>query len=300
MNRRKAYLVSEAERDRQIEIIEAKWADGTPLTEDEKAFAVVHLKFEKLLLYSFGVDEFFTRTYFGLYHELSPMQDIAYNGLVREWESDVTKLNHPDPILQATSQETREELKKLGNDFIIASFNYTSQQYMRDKFDLLAWSKYRYLITKRIIEDEFKGNNFLLHLNGIEITVDQRSIAHIFARHYGQTMKPFISDKSHFSKDFYHEEIHLALQEVLKKIDDSGLYTHDSIQRITFRYNGTLYRIYCGPAKKSVKGAQGPIEYIRLITFFPLEDQKMLERLHSNYIEHKIDTQLSIFTTTIK
>ncbi len=296
MNRfRRTHSISEEDRNKRIQEIEGKWKNKEELSIDDKIFTCDHLKYEELLLHHFGVDEFFNRTFFGLYPEINERQQIAYEGLVREWNRDINKTNHSDPILQANAQETREEMRQLFQQYLIANYNYTAQEYLDNKFKLLEWSKYRYLTAKRILEQEIRGTEYKLHLNGKEIIFDQLSIAHIFARHYGQTMKPYISDKSHFSQDFYHEEIHLAIEDVFKRIDHSGFYKNDSIEEVTIRFKKNLYRLYCKSANKSVKGIKGAVEFTRLTTFFPLEDKEMLENLDANFEEKKIDDELSVF-----
>lgn len=295
MNRyNRVMRLTEEERTKRIEEIEQKWAEKKELTPEDKQFACDGLRFEKLLFYPYCVDEFFSRAFLGFHDQLTDMQQIAFEGLVREWGNDVNKLNHSDKTLQITVKETRKELKKLSDQFLITDRFYSSEEYEQDKFRLLAWSKYRYLIIQRILETEIKGDAYKLYLNGQEILFDQHSLAHIFTRHYGETMKPYISGKSHFTKDFYHEEIHLAIEDVFTRIDKSGFYSNESVDKITFRYKGTLYRIYCKPAKKSVKG-QGLVHFIRLSTFFPLEEQGMLDELAINFSEKQIDEGLTVF-----
>ena len=201
MNRYKRVTqLTEEERTRRIEEIETKWAEKKELSEEDKQFACDGLRFEKLLLYPYCVDEFYSRAFLGFYDQLTDMQQIAYEGLVREWGTDVNKLNHSDQTLQVTVKETREELKKLSDQFVIANHFYITEEYEQDKFILLAWSKYRYLIIQRILETEIKGDSYKLYLNGQKILLDQHSLAHIFTMHYGETMKPYITGKTHFTK----------------------------------------------------------------------------------------------------
>ena len=160
---------------------------------------------------------------------------------------------------------------------------------MQRKFKLLEWSKYRYILIKDIFELSIKSNHYKLYLNNQEIIFDYYSLAHILSRYYGHDMKTYKTDKSHFTKDIHHEEVHLRLEEIFKKIDVSAFYTKSSIQEINIRYNSTLYKIYTDYENR------GATKILRLNTFFPIENQKMLKRLNKEYEEKKIDESYSVF-----
>lgn len=144
-------------------------------------------------------------------------------------------------------------------------------------------------MIKDVFELSIKADHYKLSLNKQEIEFDYYSMTHILTRHYGHIMKPYETEKSHFTKDVLHEEIHTAIEEIFRKIDTSGYYNNDSILEINIRLNGTLYKIYNDYETK------GNRKILRLNTFFPIENQQMLQRLFKEYVEMKIDDSLSVF-----
>ena len=144
-------------------------------------------------------------------------------------------------------------------------------------------------MIKDIFDLVIKSDEFKLYLNGQEIIFDYYSLTHILTRHYGHIMKSYETDKSHFTKDVLHEEVHSKLEEIFKLIDDSGFYTHDSVQEINIRLNGTLYKIFTDYETKGAK------KYLRLNSFFPVDHDKMLDRLKNDFEEKIIAKDLSVF-----
>lgn len=106
-------------------------------------------------------------------------------------------------------------------------------------------------------------------------------------------MKPYTTDKSHFDSIVKHNEIHLFLENLFTIIDKSAVYINDSVEEINIRYNGMLFKIFCQNEKKHIKGKE--IIYLRLNSFFPIENKEMLDRLNNEFKEKQIDSFLNIF-----
>jgi hypothetical protein len=252
------------------------------------------------------LDEYFTRAYVsrntGTPNEMHSMTDkdhVNYVGLVREWSVLMNKTNHTDPLMQITAVETREELKVLRKKYPFLDLRSSVKDYQLKRFRLLEWSKYRYIMCREIFDQVIESDHYKLSLNGQEIIFDYYSLTHILTRHYGHIMKTYETDKSHFTKDILHTEIHSKLDEIFKQIDASHVYTMDSVEEINIRLNGTIYKIFCGYETKYVSGHKGAVKFLRLNSFFPTENTKMLKRLDNEYEEKTIDGSLSVFVRLV-
>lgn len=265
--------------------------NGELLTSDEQAFVCHCLRFENLLLYPFCLDEFYSRTFIfrnfatppGMY-PLKERDHIYYEGLVREWEGEMYKTNHFDRLIQIVAKETRDELKNLRKRYKIFHRTFSSSEYQHRKFKLLEWSRYRYIMIKDVFELSIKSDHCKLFLNGQEIIFDYYSLT----RHYGHIMKPYETDKSHFTQDVHHEQVHLELEKIFAKIDGSKVYTNQSIKDINIRLNGTLYKIYIDEETK------GAAKILRLNTFFPIVNPNMLAKLENEFQETILENSLSV------
>jgi hypothetical protein len=285
------------EYDDRNRSLHAKVENKEPLNIEEQAFFCHCLKLNHLLFHPFCLDEYFSRSFLGRTPDtpkgMFPFTDrdpIYYEGLVKEWENVINTTNHPDELLQITCKDARDELRNLKKGYSFLLRHSSSEDYLDRKFKLLEWSKYRFIMIKRIFELEIKSNEYILSLNKESVIFDYYSVSHILTRHYGHIMKMYDTDKSHFTKDIHHEEIHTKLEQIFAKIDTSGLYQGQSLKDISIRYCGTLYKIYIVPAVKGAKKTN------RVSTFFPIEDDRLLIRLERDYSEKVIDESLSIFT----
>ena len=276
--------------------LHARINKGEQLTRDEQAFVCHCLRFDNLLLHPFCLDEFFSRTFIfrnsetppGMY-PLKERDHIYYVGLVNEWEKEVLITNHSDQLMQIATKETRDELKVLRKKYTAFQRTFSSAEYQHRKFKLIEWSKYRYIMIKEVFELIIKSNHYKLYLNRQEIIFDYYSLTHILTRHYGHKMKPYETDKSHFTKDVHHEEVHLQLEEIFKQIDNSNFYKNNSVDEVNIRFNGTLYKIF------SDTETNGSTNFLRLNSFFPTENKQMLDRLQNEFEEKVIRNTLSVF-----
>ena len=266
------------------------------LTREEQIFFCSCLKFENLLLHTFCIDEFYSRSFIyrnnetpiGMY-PLKERDHIFYVGLVKEWQKEVFKNNHTDQLMQIASKETRDELNNLRKKYTALHRNFSSVEYGRRKFKLIEWARYRYIVIKEVFDLIIKSDHYKLYLNGQEIIFNYYSLTHIMTRHYGHIMKTYETDKSHFTQDVYYEEVHLELENIFKEIDNSNLYKNNSVKEVNIRLNGNLYKIFCefetiGSTKK-----------LRLNSFFPIQNSKMLERLKKEFEEKVLSNTVSVF-----
>ncbi len=144
-------------------------------------------------------------------------------------------------------------------------------------------------MIKDVFDLSILSDHYKLYLNGQEIIFDHYSLTHILTRHYGQRMKTYETDKSHFTQDVHHEEVHLQLEKIFKQIDASKLYVNNSIKEVNIRLNGTPYKIFIDEETK------GGTKFFRLNSFFPTVNKGMLARLDKEFDEKEIDNNLSIF-----
>ncbi len=280
--------------------LHARIDKGEQLTIDEQAFVCHCLRFDNLLLHSFCLDEFYSRSFIfrnsetppGMY-PLKERHHIYYVSLVKEWEKEVFKTNHTNQLIQIAAKETRDELKILRKKYTALHRTFSSAEYQRRKFKLIEWSKYRYIMIKEVFELIIKSDHYKLYLNGQEIIFDYYSLTHILSRHYGHIMKVYETEKSHFTKNIHHEEVHLQLETIFKQIDDSNLYKNNSVEEVNIRFNGTLYKIFSDfETKDSTK-------VLRLNSFFPTENIQMLDRLKNEFEEKVISNNLSVFVKIV-
>jgi hypothetical protein len=289
-------------RNQLIALIEHKDANRIPLTVKEQYFKCENLRFDQLLLHPACLDAYYRVVYLHQDAETNEKFPVLrdrdqdyFRGLVREWEQEMNKTSHDDVLMHISAKETREELRKLRAGYSFFRIQSSSEDYSDLKFDILAWSKYRYILIKRIFELEIGSDFYLLKLNGIDIRFDYFSYAHILTRHYAHGLKPYTSDKSHFYGVFGHSTLHLQLEAILRAIDESGYYVHDDIKEINFRFRGDIYKIYCTQETKYTEGVSGPQVYNRLSTFFRVERENMLHRLSTQFEERIIDQELTIY-----
>lgn len=247
--------------------------NGETLSREEAYYFCQCIRFDNLLLHPFCLDEYFTRVFIGRsqnipkellqLYPLTQKDHIYYMGLVREWERTMNKTNHSDQLLQIVASETREELRNLRKKFSIFLRTFSSHDYQIRKFKLLEWSKYRYIMIKDVFELSIKSDHYKLYLNGQEIIFNYYSLVHILTRHFGHVMKPYETDKSHFTKDIHHEEVHLYLEKIFKQIDNSNIYKGNSVEEVNVRLNGTLYKIFTDYEQN------GSTKFLRLNSFSP-------------------------------
>lgn len=212
--------------------------------------------------------------------------------VANDWDMIVGKLNHADSLLQTISIETREQLKELDAAVLNETTKGTTH-YKRKRQHLLLQSKYAYLVTKEVLETMLP-TDMILEINGQQIEFNEFSIFHILSRHYAPGTKPYNTGKSFINPDFVPRQLHLQLSEIFSKIEASGAYVNNSLQKISFRYKGISYRVWTKTATKQVPGT-GNVQYMRVQSFYPIEEAADLSDLANNYKLVKVDNDIDVY-----
>ena len=225
--------------------------------------------------------------------EYSKPNEGDFERMVEEWGTISNTNQIPGTLEHASSKETKQEIKSLKKEGLTE--NLFNEKY----FKLIAFSRFRYGIIKRIFDLRIKSDKYLLKLNGFEIELDYESYAHIITRHYGEIMKGYATQRDYFYDVFHPEKFHQDFELLFTTIDQSGLFKNDPIQEINFRFAGIIYRIYVEVGKtRSVAGKSQPEIYNRLSTFYPLS-ATMRNELLSECDEKHISPVLCVFTNKI-
>lgn len=291
--------------------LEYKVEAGEELSYNEIGFFCNGQKLEYLRNFHFCDDEFFARAHSELnipemlegdigyrrlidrYKKINSLTDedrLYYRKLVEEWLGVVNKGNHSDQLLQYYCKETREEIKCLKKDFKDKGICQSSNAFLRERFKIIEFSKYRYIITKGVFEVVIKDKKYDLFLNGIRISYNYYSLSHIITRHYGLIMKRYRTQKSHFGVHIHYESIHEMLEEVFGRIDNSGFFSKESVREINFKKDDIIYRVYC---EQYLEG-QKPV--YRIATFFPIDESGEFRRLNEQFCENILERDFSVYT----
>lgn len=160
-----------------------KLENNENLTNEEMKFICEGTKFEYLPRYSFCEDYYYMKIFLakraefpsGLI-ELRSSDNDFFDNAVAGWAKIIEKTNHKDQELQIVCQETRFELRNLNKEHLA---NESSEAFIREKNQILSWSKYRYIRSKQLFILEIKADEYLLFLNGKEISFTFYSQIHI-------------------------------------------------------------------------------------------------------------------------
>ncbi|KGL58373.1 hypothetical protein [Polaribacter sp. Hel1_85] len=220
-------------------------------------------------------------------------KDLAFLESVKnKWQKTISVTNHSEKLLREISKETRTDLKKIEKNKGKLLFNRDKKKYLLNKTATLLQSKYIYCISLQIFE-LFDSTEFVIKLNNQEIEIDEYSIIHILNRHYAQITKTNPT-KSFHNEDFEPKYLNKRLRDIFIEIENSGLYSGDSIRKITFKFNNVDYQIWANERTKQVKN-NGNIKFNRLETFYPLTDLEELNKLKNDYELLEINEELSIY-----
>lgn len=273
-------------------LIDQKLERGEALTPPELWMMGDQMQLDVLPVHSQCEDMYFRRLF--LYYnrgEGSPLPPLTpehidnFQVLVQDWLR-ILQDNFPnDPLSAASQKETRLEFTELEKKWE-ANPEIPEAEKDEDLFWLLAWSRFRHVLVRRMFDLSVQGEYFSLYLNGKEIRFDMESAMHILARHFGQGMKVFLSVKDHFYGVFRHDRLHEDFDSIFKMIEASGIYTNDNVADVTIRFEGVIYKIWSTPLDNDV---------FRISTFFPVSSQKILRKLEQEYREVKVSDVLSVF-----
>jgi hypothetical protein len=313
----------EQERSRIIfESLKLKVSKGDALTEHEKDFFCMgvklstlnngkiedyaccdNFKFKGLYLTYFrnlaGGGTYFKSGPNNSYYKVSSDEankDLKYLiEKANEWEATINITNHSSSILNSISQETRDDIKTLKNqpEFVNDQFSLGSFRFRYKKWAILLQSKYIYCTALEITEI-FGTNDFIIKLNNKDIHFTDYSLIHILNRHFSQITKQYDTKKSFHKNDFYPKLLNKQILNILDLIDKSNLYIGQSLEQLNFQYNNIDYQIWIKERIRQEKG-KGNVEYLRLETFYPIEDKAIIEDLKKNFDLEKITDDLQVY-----
>lgn len=210
-----------------------------------------------------------------------------------EWQKFLESKNSDD-FTKEVAKETRNEIKSLSRTplFYLSGVFYKSNLFKsKHKATFL---RSRYLRNMMFEHIDRYGEEIIIHFDHRSIKFNLYSLVHIYFRHYAQIIKQTELEKSFHNDDIHFSHIGLQLKEILEKIDEFKI-KHNNDRSIVFKYKRRLYCVWVSPEKlKSIKGSAGMKKYFRIDTFYPVENQKELEKC-SKMDEIKIDEELYLF-----
>lgn len=217
-----------------------------------------------------------------------------------DWHEIVNITNHSDEFLKNISKATRDDIEKEFNhlpEFNHLGFLNKNNEYKFRLKKLLLRSKYIYIATVEEFEKikEETGSVFVKYsLNGVDLEFNSYSMIHTLNRHYAYSEKQVERDKSLHEKLIRPRRVMDFLKIVIEKIEKSGKYSAESIEKINFQYKSKPFTLYVNLKTKQIKG-KGNVQYFRVQTFFPIGDQEELRRINMQYNLVKIDEVVSIY-----
>jgi hypothetical protein len=285
-------MIEDVELKRKL--IDEKLKAGAVLTNEELWMMGDQMHLDVLPQYPQCMDMYYRRLYIHYMEDVGP----AFGPLSKEHvfnfqmqvHSWLNMLNGTFPIgslFAASKKETELEIDELNKKWE-AEPNVPAEEKDEDGFRLLAWSKFRHVLVRKIFDLDIKADFYSLHLNGKEIRFDPESAMHILSRHFGHGMKPYPSVKDHFYGVFRHDQLHLDFKNIFAEIDKSRVYKNDDIADINFRYQGVVYKIWSHPIEKESS-------VFRISTFFSISNSNILDKLQDKYTEVSITNALAVY-----
>ncbi|RIV73683.1 hypothetical protein [Flagellimonas aequoris] len=244
---------------------------------------------------AFGEGKFIKARKANLYEvsDSEKKSDFNYLKIVEnKWLNQIQKENHKEELLLKLSIETRNELKKLKKETGRLFFRKSKEKYAFRKAKIILHSKYLYILIKKIKQDSDEAD-FLFDFCGEQIEIDYYTLVHIINRHYAKIIKGN-PDKSYHVEEFEPKGLHLRLKKIMTAINSSGIITKPEMEKISFEYLNKTYRVWIKKRVKQEKGI-GNVDFYRLETFFPLEDEKELEELKNDYLVSKINNEIQLY-----
>ena len=208
------------------------------------------------------------------------------------WEQVVSKFKHTEALLNDLASETNIELKQL--DKLNDKVNWSLQELAEKRKATILHSKYIYLTAKEFFEEN-RSDFVIAQFGTHEIEINTRSLIHIMFRHYAGAIKQFdIQSSFHFDTTINYKKLPNELKFILESLGQNSEISIQSIRFIPLKINDKIYSIWTDKATKYPKG-KGKVEYTRLETFYPTEFKDELDKIANEYLEIKVNDQLSGF-----
>lgn len=195
-------------------------------------------------------------------------------------------------LINYIAQETHNqinEIEKYCNKNLIGKHK---KDYIKKSLTL--HGKYIYLLVKEFYQ-ELEKENEIVEINGQNILIDSFSYVHTLFRHYAKKIKEHQNDKSyHLNEKIGFKSVPNYLFDILIKFKSIVESVNFNKKNVFFNYNNQYYAIWFRPFKQSKKG-NVVIEYLRMQTFYPIEDKTELENLKSKKAII-VNNELTFFT----
>ena len=193
------------------------------------------------------------------------------------WSSFISNKLNGSELINYVSQETKHQIKELDKYCKRLQIGSNRKEYL--KKSLILHGKYIYLLVKEFYQ-ELGREEEIIELNGEKILIDGFTYVHTMFRHFSKQIKEHQVDKSyHFDENIGFKSIPdflLKAIECYKKTSESNTFNNRNLNII---FNRKTYAIWFRPFTKYLK-ANKRIDYYRVQTFYPIENQADLEKLN--------------------
>jgi hypothetical protein len=291
-------FLSEFEKDfmgtaLKLSIIDTESIDDYPILDNYKFKSLYLVYFRDIT----GGGVYFKHIGQNIY-QLSPEElkkDLKYlYEKAQEWDIMVNGRSQPNEMMKAAAIEVRRELAILDNLPENKNDPYAKGRfrYRYKRWAVLLQNKYIYCKSLELFE-QFDPSDFVLRLNGNEIEITESTIIHVLARHFSQITKQFSTSKSFHNEDFKPDYLTTNLQNIFNLIDEAAI-TLLPTRCIYFLFRNRKYALWISDKTKAVKG-KGEVRYLRIETFYPLEDQFVLDKISAEGKFHSLNPEVSIY-----
>ena len=212
----------------------------------------------------------------------------------QEWDIMVNGKSQTNELMNVAALEVRNELDILDN-----LPEHTNDPYAKGRFRyryrrwaVLLQNKYIYCKSLELFE-QFDKSDFVLRLNGNDIEITAYTLIHVMTRHFSQITKQYPTSKSFHNEDFKPQYLTMNLQAIFNLIDEAKIRILPA-SCIYFVYRKRNYALWISEKTRAVKG-MGSIKYLRIDTFYPLEDQGVLDKISAEGKFHMLNPEVSIY-----
>ncbi len=184
-------------------------------------------------------------------------------------------------LINYVAQETRQQLKQLEKFCQNMQIGSRYKDYLHKT--IVLHGKYIYLLVKEFYQELGKSEE-IIEISGREILVDAFTYVHTMFRHYASHIKQHQIGKSyHFDTNIGFKEVPNFLIDVLTCFKNEISLEHFNSRNIFFQFNEKPYALWFRPFRIDLPGGKRK-NYLRVQTFYPIEDLEELKKLDSAII----------------